>query len=130
VIREFLDDAEHFVRTFGHIVNQAPLQLYSSGLVFAPEKSAIRESFELQISPFIRRISKTAVWWNPEQIMKGNDGPEKVAFSPNGQLLAVCCSDWKILLWEVPTGKLQHIIRIERRLNIPKAWHSHRTGNQ
>ncbi|CRG91478.1 Vegetative incompatibility protein HET-E-1 [Talaromyces islandicus] len=43
-IRRFLDDAMRFLRKNLSVIDQAPLQLYASALIFTPKRSVIRNS--------------------------------------------------------------------------------------
>ena len=52
----FLQDARRLVLKTRHIADTAPLQLYSSGLIFAPTKSIIRQTFEKNIPDWINRL--------------------------------------------------------------------------
>lgn len=59
VASEFLHDARRFVLKFRQIVESAPLQLYASGLVFAPRKSKIRDVFSRELPKWISKLPKT-----------------------------------------------------------------------
>jgi hypothetical protein len=41
-LSDFLEDARRFILTYRHIVDLAPLQLYSSAIIFAPQTSLVR----------------------------------------------------------------------------------------
>lgn len=45
ILTEFLNDAKRFVLKNRHIADEAPLQIYCAGLVFAPWKAIIRTEF-------------------------------------------------------------------------------------
>ncbi|PYH97122.1 WD40 repeat-like protein, partial [Aspergillus ellipticus CBS 707.79] len=68
------------------IARSAPLQLYSSALVFSPENCIIRNTFFLSL--LIRSL----------------------AFSADGQLLASAAQDKTLGLWESNTGDPRHIL--------------------
>ncbi|KAL4783825.1 hypothetical protein BJX76DRAFT_348278 [Aspergillus varians] len=87
----FLSDARRFILKFANIVDTAPLQLYSSGLIFAPQKALIRRNFEKELPDWLSR------------------GP-RVEESWNGQLLASASADETIKLWDPTTGALKHTI--------------------
>ncbi|KAH6708766.1 hypothetical protein BKA61DRAFT_614854 [Leptodontidium sp. MPI-SDFR-AT-0119] len=50
---DFIHDARRFAVSNRSIVEQAALQVYCSALVFAPEKSIVRETFEGYIPSWI-----------------------------------------------------------------------------
>ncbi|KAE8389669.1 hypothetical protein BDV23DRAFT_184267 [Aspergillus alliaceus] len=110
-IVKFLYDAWRFILMNRQIANTAPLQLYSSGLMFAPKTSAIRKSFESELLTW-RRLPKVEKAWSGElQTLEGHSGlVQSVAFSPNGQLLASGSYDNTIKLWDPSTGDLHQTI--------------------
>jgi len=73
------------------VIEQSPLQLYCSALVFAPEKSIIRETFKKFIPSWIKKTSKAPAYWNVLlQTLEGHsESVNSVAFSPDGKLLPV-----------------------------------------
>ncbi|KAF2728516.1 hypothetical protein EJ04DRAFT_396311, partial [Polyplosphaeria fusca] len=60
----FLSDAKRFALRFQPIVADSPLQLYSSTLTFAPERSLIRQAFEKQAPQHIKMVSKRETDWD------------------------------------------------------------------
>ncbi|KAF2650905.1 hypothetical protein K491DRAFT_113823 [Lophiostoma macrostomum CBS 122681] len=63
-ISSFLSDAKRFTLRFQPIVADAPLQLYSSALTFAPERSLIHQVFEEQGSQDIKMMSMREKDWD------------------------------------------------------------------
>ncbi|GLA33115.1 hypothetical protein AnigIFM63326_002394 [Aspergillus niger] len=108
----FLLDARRFILKFAQIVDTAPLQLYSSGLIFAPHRSLIRETFERELPAWLSRGPKVEEYWDPEmQTLEGHSGlVDSVAFSGDGQLLASGSHDKTIKLWDTATGALKHTL--------------------
>ncbi|KAH8434467.1 NACHT and WD repeat domain-containing protein [Aspergillus melleus] len=111
-IHVFLGDARRFMLKFAHILDTAPLQLYSAGLIFAPYKSLIRENFEKELPAWLCKGPKVEEYWNPEmQTLEGHSGPvESVTFSGDSQLLASGSYDHTIKLWDPATGALKHTL--------------------
>lgn len=93
----------------------APLQLYSSGLIFAPHKALIRENFERELPAWLFRGPKVEEYWNPEmQTLEDHSAwVPSVAFSGDGQLLASGAGDDTIKLWDPTTGTLEHTLRTD-----------------
>ncbi|OJJ65577.1 hypothetical protein ASPBRDRAFT_201704 [Aspergillus brasiliensis CBS 101740] len=108
----FLLDTRRFILKFAQIVDMAPLQLYSSGLIFAPHKALIRETFETELPAWLSRGPKVEEYWDPEmQTLEGHSGwVYSVAFSGDGQLLASGSKDSTIKLWDAATGTLKHTL--------------------
>ncbi|GCB27637.1 vegetative incompatibility protein HET-E-1 [Aspergillus awamori] len=109
----FVLDSRRYILKFAQIVDTAPLQLYSSGLIFAPHRSLIRETFERELPAWLSRGPKVEEYWDPElQTLEGHSrSVESVAFSGDGQLLASGSRDRTIKLWDTATGGPKHDIR-------------------
>ena len=60
----FLHDAKRFILSYRSIVDSSPLQLYSSALIFAPEESIIRNTFQNYIPGWISQQPKVDLDWN------------------------------------------------------------------
>src|SRR3984957_18548054 len=102
----FLSDARRFILQNRSIIDYAPLQLYSSAMVFAPKESVIRSTFEQPI-PWISRLPKVPQAWSLElQKLEGHGrGVNAVAFSHDSQLLASASEDNTVRLWNPATGE-------------------------
>jgi WD40 repeat protein len=90
----------------------APLQLYSSSLIFAPQEALIRTNFSRELPDWLYRGPKVEENWSPElQTLEGHSRwVESVAFSPDGRLLASGSDDETIKLWDPATGALKHTL--------------------
>jgi WD40 repeat protein len=103
-----LYDAMRLVQLSRVGVQQAPLQLYASALVFAPKESIIRKSFERYIPGWITKLPQTANRWGEDvQTFEGHN--EKVccvAFAANGsELIMVSGSqDGSVKVWDAHLG--------------------------
>ncbi|RDK41662.1 WD40 repeat-like protein [Aspergillus phoenicis ATCC 13157] len=105
----FLYDAKRFTLKCRRMVDLAPLQLYCSGLMFAPTEAIVRKTFG--IPSWISGMPEVEKFWNSElETIEGHRGlpVRSVTFSPNGRWLASGADDRTIKLWDTTTGTLQY----------------------
>ncbi|KAL4912441.1 hypothetical protein BDW62DRAFT_206493 [Aspergillus aurantiobrunneus] len=103
---KFLQDAARFIVKYVQIINNAPLQVYCSGLVFSPTDSIIRRTFDCQRPCWIAVLPQVEKSWSAElQTLEGHSHwVQSVAFSPDGQKIVSGSSDETIKLWDAQTG--------------------------
>ncbi|KAB8238806.1 WD40 repeat domain-containing protein [Aspergillus alliaceus] len=80
------------------IINNAPLQLYASALIFAPQKSIIRRAFQMEDN------------WDAQLMTLDIMNPRVVAFSPDSKLIASASIGTPVKLWDSTTGLLLHTL--------------------
>lgn len=97
----------------------APLQIYSSALIFAPSESIVRLMNNNNIPKYISGpLPETEPRWSAcLHILEGHPRGtiESVAFSPNGALIA-SASGAAIQLWSTGTGSCKLVIKDSRLL--------------
>ncbi|KAH0555818.1 hypothetical protein GP486_006235 [Trichoglossum hirsutum] len=105
-VHAFIHDARRFTVSNRSIIEQAPLQAYCSALVFAPEKSIVRKTFEGCIPSWIQRKPRVETHWNAMlQILEGHTvGVTSVAFSPDGKQIVSGSWDTTVRRWDAATG--------------------------
>ncbi|KAJ8133537.1 hypothetical protein O1611_g93 [Lasiodiplodia mahajangana] len=105
-INSFLYDADRFIRNCIHVIALHPLQLYCSGICFAPQKSVIRRNFQKEMSDWIvKPPSMPDTWSACIQTLEGHQGQiMSIAISPDGRWLASGSDDYTIKIWDVVVG--------------------------
>ena len=87
----FLDDATRFISAHREILDIAPLQIYSSALIFSPRKSIVRTTFEQRYTGWIKRKPRVQQDWGLEfQTIKvhEDDGIHSLSISPDEKYIA------------------------------------------
>ncbi|KAL4976093.1 hypothetical protein BDW66DRAFT_151436 [Aspergillus desertorum] len=109
---EFLDDVRRFILKCRRMADIAPLQLYSSGLMFAPTNSVTRRMFKHELANWHRLPEVKESWSTELQTLEGHSELVRaVAFSPSGPLLASGSYDKTIKLWDLTTGELHQTLQ-------------------
>ncbi|KAK5064994.1 hypothetical protein LTR84_000829 [Exophiala bonariae] len=107
---EFIRDARKFTRKYLYIIQEAPLQVHGTAIGFCPEHSIMKRCFGSRMLPHFLTISGTQAEWNSEDpITLPNPTRSRiwdVAFSPDGELIAVSTADGIVKLWDLNTGSL------------------------
>ena len=95
----FVYDAKRFPSYNRFVIEQAPLQLYCSAIVFAPEKSIVRSHFKNCIPAWIQRTPRVQANWSIAlQMLKGHTSSvTAVIFSPDGN--QVVSGSWDRTIW-------------------------------
>ncbi|XP_014550460.1 hypothetical protein COCVIDRAFT_59039, partial [Bipolaris victoriae FI3] len=111
-VAKFLYDAVRFVLRFVPILAKAPLQIYSSALLFSPESSIVRKVFVEQVPQAVRVISGRDVEWDAcRSVLEGHSREvNAVVFSPDGQLVASASYDSTVRMWETATGTCRSVL--------------------
>ncbi|KAG9230029.1 hypothetical protein BJ875DRAFT_537382 [Amylocarpus encephaloides] len=106
-LHDFIHDARRFTVSNRSIIEQAPLQVYCSALVFAPEMSIVRGTFEKCIPPWVLRKPRVETQWSAmPQILEGHTSKvTSVALSPDGKQIVSGSGDYTVRLWDTATGQ-------------------------
>ncbi|KAJ5759494.1 hypothetical protein N7520_006650 [Penicillium odoratum] len=108
-LSHFLHDANRFILKNRQIADDTPMQIYSAGILFAPQSSIIRQKFESEVPLWVLQMPRVDDRWSPElQTLEDHESIVKViAFSPNGRLLASASWEFPVILWDPKTGAIQ-----------------------
>jgi WD40 repeat protein len=106
-LHEIVEDVQYFIRNFSYIADQAPLQLYTSALTFAPKSSLVKSLFEDCMPKWIVLPPKVADDWEEESlVLEGHTGAvTATTFSSSDEYLATCSMyDGTLRVWDWVTG--------------------------
>ncbi|KAL2141950.1 hypothetical protein VTI28DRAFT_1785 [Corynascus sepedonium] len=105
-LADLVHDAYRFALTYRWIIEQAPLQAYTSALVFAPAGSLIKTCFKAEEPNWIStKPAVEADWGTCIQTLEGHSNlVTSVAFSPHDQRLASGSHDNTIKIWDAMSG--------------------------
>lgn len=97
-------------------MNVAPLQIYSSALIFAPTNCEFRRCFKEMIPKWIKHQPTVPMDWDLcEQTLEGHRAAiDQAVLSPDSSLIA-SRSQNKVLIWRSHTGTCIHEIDVDAR---------------
>jgi WD40 repeat protein len=109
---EVLLDAYQFARHNQFIADLAPLQLYASALVFAPDSSTIKTLFKPHMPSWLLTPPKIEGTWRSDVLkFEGHTMPIRaIAFSPDDRLLGTCSRDGTTRIWDTIDASCSLII--------------------
>ncbi|CAM1507118.1 Fc.00g067590.m01.CDS01 [Cosmosporella sp. VM-42] len=94
------EDARRFVRYHRMAIEKAPLQVYSSAVIFSPARSIVKRLFKAEVSNFVVSQSSMEEDWSAcIQTLECRDSIWSLAFGAANRL-AFGCSNGTVELWD------------------------------
>ncbi|KAF4342949.1 vegetative incompatibility het-e-1, partial [Fusarium beomiforme] len=112
-LSNFINDAVRFIKTSLLVIDEAPLQVYSSALVFAPRKSVVRGLFEKHIPSWLSVRPQVKENWDAcVSVMEGHTSSvQSVVFSHDSKMVASASLDGTARIWNAETGKCEQVLK-------------------
>ncbi|KAH8880233.1 hypothetical protein GQ53DRAFT_737430 [Thozetella sp. PMI_491] len=107
-------DAHRFLLTYRMVIENWPLQIYVSALVFSPTRSITRQTFEKDIVGWITDMPSMEDSWDAcQQTLEGKERFTSIAFSSSGTLASGTVGG-SIKIWNPATGRCRITIVAHR----------------
>ncbi|KAJ6015627.1 hypothetical protein N7540_010218 [Penicillium herquei] len=105
-LSERIQDGTRFLQNFKLAIEECPLQLYSSALLFCPDQSSTRASFQQEALSNVT-LHPSIEYWNPcLQTLEGHRySVNLLGVSPDGKRYLSASEDGIIKLWDSNNGK-------------------------
>ncbi|KIL84644.1 nacht and wd domain protein [Fusarium avenaceum] len=102
----FLDDANRFLLFHRRTIEEIPLQLYASALVFSPKQSIVKARFQKEAPKWVTVAPGLDPTWSAcLQTLEDHEGGVcSTVYSHDGQWLVSGSRDLKVKLWHAGTG--------------------------
>ncbi|RKK18447.1 Vegetative incompatibility protein HET-E-1 [Fusarium oxysporum f. sp. cepae] len=110
-LSNFVADAVRFLQANFSVIAEAPLQIYSC-LVFTPNKSIVRRTFENATPRWINNLPKVQESWDAYLLtLEGHSGyVNSAVFSHDSTKLASASRDHTIRIWDAETGECERVL--------------------
>ncbi|KAK3353868.1 WD40-repeat-containing domain protein [Lasiosphaeria hispida] len=106
-------DMRRFILYCRWLVENHPLQVYASALVFSPARSMTRDLFKQEARRWITTEPVVEDDWNAcRQTLEGHsDYVSSVAFSPDSKLIISGSADKTVKIWDAATGSCMQTLK-------------------
>ncbi|KAF2466054.1 uncharacterized protein BDR25DRAFT_269130 [Lindgomyces ingoldianus] len=107
----FLRDTRRVILSHCSIIDESPLQVYCSAVVFAPEQSVVRKTFRNHFPAWLSLPPQVdSAWHACLSTLEGHsDWVTSVVFSPDSARLASGSYDNTVKIWDASSGESGHL---------------------
>ncbi|KAI0977376.1 hypothetical protein F4678DRAFT_412746 [Xylaria arbuscula] len=110
VLQDLVYDAWRFLRRHKVGIETAPLQVYSSALIFSPTHSLVRQMFWKNLEWLAMTLTESH-WSLCLQTLEGHqERTMSVAFAPNAKYVASGSDDCTVRVWDVTAGECLNVL--------------------
>ncbi|KAF5599141.1 trp-asp repeat containing protein [Fusarium pseudocircinatum] len=113
-LSDLVKDSLRFIRTRLSIIEEAPLQVYLSAIVFSPKHSIVRRLFASGVPNWILAWPAVEDEWGPCSLVIGHSAVVKsvksAIFSPDSKTIASIHVDNTIRILSTKTGQCEHVL--------------------
>ncbi|KAJ5970512.1 WD40 repeat-like protein [Penicillium vulpinum] len=123
-LAERIRDASRFIQYHGIAIENSPLQVYFSSLIFSPTRSMIKSSYQSVKTKWLLKDPLMDDEWSPcLQILEGHRAAvTSIAWSKDGNSLASGSSDTTIRIWDPSTGRCTSTLRGHKQVVVSISW--------
>ncbi|KAF3074921.1 hypothetical protein CFAM422_002706 [Trichoderma lentiforme] len=114
ILKKLVEDIFRFVLSHKVGIELAPLQVYSSALIFSPSSSIIRRMYEgTEVPKWVITKPEMPVEWTArvQSLEGGSMLCQALEFSPDGAQIASADADRTVRIWDLETGMCLHILK-------------------
>ncbi|EGR51335.1 uncharacterized protein TRIREDRAFT_56211 [Trichoderma reesei QM6a] len=108
-LQAFVRDASRFLQYHAHIMENAPLQIYVSALLFSPTESLIRTCCDGKLSAWILMSPNVGRVWSPcLHVVEAN---ESTTMDSSGTTLLIMNKKSRdVEIWDIATGRRSQVL--------------------
>ncbi|KAL7972428.1 WD40-repeat-containing domain protein [Trichoderma sp. SZMC 28014] len=111
-LADFVTDAIRFLLFNFTIIDETPLQTYSSALLYTPKKSHVRIQFADRLPKWISLKPIVEDTWDPCLLILDGHNSDTISmvFSHDSKLLASASGDKTVRIWSTETGECRQVL--------------------
>ncbi|CAG8090975.1 unnamed protein product [Penicillium salamii] len=118
-----LMDAKRFFRTHASTIENAPLQFYSSAMLFSPTSSITRQRYHHEVQGWtLPNPGLSEVWAQHIQRVDWGCPANDLVFSQDGRLLAAALAMGAVIVWEATTLTQAKVLPADAEIIVSVAF--------